>query len=133
MSHPDITLAEDTIHNPSEPRHYMSVESVSKHISIRCGEVTLADTSNALRLLEIGRHMYAPVIYVPKGDVACALEVTARESHCPLKGDCSWFSVNVADGEDIAWSYESPFPFAAVIAGYVAFDAERVTIEESPK
>ena len=59
---------------------------------------------------------------------------TANASHCPYKGDASYFSI-VAGGttaDNAVWSYEKPFPAMAEIAGYLAFYPNRVDkIEES--
>ena len=58
---------------------------------------------------------------------------TARASHCPFKGDASYFSI-VSGGttaDNAAWSYEKPLPAMAEIAGYLAFYPNRVDkIEE---
>ena len=128
-----ITLAERTIHRPSEPRHFMALSPVAGQVSIRLKDAVLAESASAVRLMEVGQRMYDPMIYLPRNDVAVALQKTDRESHCPLKGDCSWYSVAMDGGTDIAWSYEAPFDFAAEIAGLVAFDPARVTVVESPK
>ncbi len=40
------------------------------------------------------------------------LKPTAHSTHCPYKGDASYFSIE-ADGktlENAVWSYEKPFP-----------------------
>jgi uncharacterized protein (DUF427 family) len=60
---------------------------------------------------------------------------TEHSSHCPYKGDASYFSLNV-DGktaENAVWSYEQPFPAMAEIEGRLAFYPSRVdAIEELP-
>ncbi len=60
---------------------------------------------------------------------------TAHATHCPYKGDAAYFSI-VVDGrpsENAVWTYESPFPAMAPIAGHLAFYPSRVdTIEERP-
>lgn len=62
--------------------------------------------------------------YFPAGDVVSgAVEKTATTSHCPWKGDASYYSV-VVDGErntDAAWYYPAPLPAAEEITDYVAF------------
>ena len=82
----DVTLAKDTIHNPSEPRHFMAVEPVVGRIRLRLGDIVLAESRNALRLMEVGYRVYTPVIYLPRSDVKVALVETAKETHCPLEG-----------------------------------------------
>ncbi|SDP14410.1 Uncharacterized conserved protein, DUF427 family [Klenkia soli] len=62
--------------------------------------------------------------YFPLDSVAPGvLEPTDTTSHCPWKGDASYFSV-VADGQtitDAAWTYRQPKEAAAEIRDRVAF------------
>jgi uncharacterized protein (DUF427 family) len=58
---------------------------------------------------------------------------TDHSTHCPYKGDASYFSI-VADGRTVAnavWSYEQPFPAMTQIKDHLAFYPDRVDkIEE---
>ncbi|MEM8837156.1 MAG: DUF427 domain-containing protein [Pseudomonadota bacterium] len=128
----DVTLAKDTIHNPDEPRRFMTVTPVKGRVRVRLGDLLVAESDEALRLKEVGRLMYDPTLYLPRRAIAVPLMRAERESHCPLKGDCTWYSLQVPAEQEIAWSYREPFHFARVIASYVSFDPERVTIEEFP-
>ena len=96
---------------------------------IRAGGAVLGETSAALELSEGDR---APVIYFPRADIAMAfLERTETSSHCPHKGDASYYSI-VAKSRtipDAAWSYETPIAGAAAISGYLAFYPDKVTVE----
>ena len=60
---------------------------------------------------------------------------TQHTSHCPYKGDASYYSISV-DGrvaENAIWTYEQPFPGVTQIAGYMAFYPNRVdAIDQSP-
>lgn len=132
MSKDPITLAEGTIHNPKEPRHFMTLTPLKRRVRVSLDGVMLAETISAVRLLEVGYKMYPPVIYIPAKDISAPLSRSAHATHCPLKGDCSWYSVDTSNGSDIAWSYEYTFAFAESLQGLVAFDAARVTIEEGP-
>jgi uncharacterized protein (DUF427 family) len=62
--------------------------------------------------------------YFPADDVVRdRLETTATTSHCPWKGDASYYDV-VVDGErnaDAAWYYPAPYEAAASVKDYVAF------------
>ena len=129
----DVTLARGTIHAPEDIRHFMKIKGVTKRVIVRAGASPLADTRRSLRLLEVGHDMYTPALYIPREDVLAPLsQVAGKSTHCPLKGDAVYF--RLADGgpeaPDIAWSYPDPFGFAAAIAGYIAFDGDRVTVEE---
>ena len=56
------------------------------------------------------------------------LERTATHTHCPYKGDASYWSVRVGDRvvADAAWSYEDPLPVREDIRGYLCFYPSRV-------
>ncbi|WP_371036727.1 DUF427 domain-containing protein [Rhodosalinus sp. FB01] len=98
--------------------------------SVRAGGAVLGESSAALELDEEG---HAPVIYFPREDLAMAfLEPTERSSHCPHKGDASWFSIVTKSTTipDAAWSYEAPLDGVSEIAGHVAFyESDVVTVE----
>ena len=140
MSQPvltDITLAPDTVHNPREPRHFMRIKPVDAHVRIRRGGDVLAESGTAMRVLEIGRDFYEPVLYIPADDIGAPLGRSAAPStHCPIKGDAVYFDLLDAAGtavvEAIAWAYPDPVAGAEALAGRVAFDAAHVTIEQSP-
>jgi len=81
----------------------------------------LADGADVLVLQEAS---YPPVAYFRREDVATDyLGRTAHSTHCPYKGDASYFTVS-RDGEVIenaVWSYEQPFPAMQAITGRLAF------------
>jgi hypothetical protein len=82
----------------------------------------------ALLLLEA---MHLPVYHFPPEDVRTdLLQPTDRSTHCPYKGDASYWSVIVGDRveEDIAWSYPFPIPECPKIQNLVAFFNERADI-----
>ena len=106
----------------------MRIKPVAATVRIRRGDTLLAETTDALRVLETGRDVYDPVIYVPERDVTGMLEpVGDKATHCPLKGDCSYFAL---DGLEIAWTYDRPLDIADALYGHVAFYPDKVTIEE---
>jgi uncharacterized protein (DUF427 family) len=76
---------------------------------------TLAESDNTI-LVE-GNH------YFPASDVASEhLTTSDTHTHCPWKGDASYYSV-VAGGDtnaDAAWYYPAPFDAAAKVRDYVA-------------
>jgi uncharacterized protein (DUF427 family) len=98
--------------------------------SVRAGGAVLGESSNALELVEGDM---APVIYFPREDIAMAfLDQTDSSSHCPHKGDASYFSVVTKSRtlENAVWSYEDPKEAAAQIKGHLAFyGMEEITVE----
>jgi|SRR5215831_2059619 len=113
------------------PDHPITIAPNPKRVRVRFGGQTIADTGRALTLKEAG---YAAVQYVPRADVVMdLLKPTTHSSHCPYKGDASYFTIAAGGktAENAVWSYEQPFPTMADIAGYVAFYPNRVdAIEE---
>jgi uncharacterized protein (DUF427 family) len=106
--------------------HAISIEAEPNRVRVILGGVAIADTTKALILRE-GR--LPAVHYIPREDVvAGAISRTGHRSHCPFKGDASYFTltgggVRVENG---AWSYEQPFPAVEVIRGHLAFYPNRV-------
>ncbi|TMM55005.1 DUF427 domain-containing protein [Sulfitobacter sabulilitoris] len=99
--------------------------------SVRAGGAVLGESSAALELIEGD---YPPVIYFPRGDIAMAfLDRTDKTSHCPHKGDASYFSVVTKSKtlQDVVWSYETPNEAVARIKDHLAFYTNgEVTVEQ---
>jgi uncharacterized protein (DUF427 family) len=112
------------------PDHPITITANPKRVRVSAGDVVIADTTHALTLKEAS---YPPVQYVPRSDANMALlKRSERTTHCPYKGDASYYSV-VADGktlENSSWTYETPFPAMAEISGHLAFYPDKVKIEE---
>ncbi len=126
---------EGAIRRPDAPSHFMVLKPISKRIVVRLtnGPV-LAESTTATRLMEAGKALYDPVVYLPMEDVTVALARQDRTTFCPLKGDASYFRLESGQDtqDDIAWSYEAPFDFSRDIKGLIAFYPDRVVIEEHP-
>jgi uncharacterized protein (DUF427 family) len=61
------------------------------------------------------------------------LERTQHTTHCPYKGDASYFTATAGGlvRENAVWSYEDPYPAVRQIAGHLAFYPNKVdAIEE---
>jgi uncharacterized protein (DUF427 family) len=102
---------------PRPPR----LERTAKHIRVELGDVVLADTRSAFRVLETS---HPPVYYVPPGDVAMAhLVETAGSSFCEWKGRARYYDVVVGDRRlgRVAWSYPEPTAAFEPIRHHIAF------------
>ena len=118
--------------SPRHP-HAITIEKHPKRVTVKFNGQTIADTQDALVLKE---GPLPPVLYFPRRDVTMAnLERTTHSTHCPFKGDASYFTV-IVDGrvaENAAWSYEAPFASVSEIKDHIAFYREKMdAIEESP-
>ena len=131
-----VTLVPNAIHNPVEPRHFMRLQPVFERVRISLGRTLLAESLKAIRVVEIGRDVYPPVLYLDRDDMAARLRRRSETTHCPLKGDASYFDVLDQGGELLlekgAWSYEAPIEAASELAGRIAFYPDGLTFELSP-
>jgi uncharacterized protein (DUF427 family) len=112
--------------------HPIVISRSGKRVRVTFAGKTIADTTRALSLAEAS---YPPVFYIPRADADMAtLARTAHHTHCPYKGDASYFTISAGGktAENAVWSYEQPFPAVAEIKEYLAFYPNRVDgIEES--
>jgi uncharacterized protein (DUF427 family) len=99
--------------------------------SVRAGGAVLAESAKALELSEGD---YPSVIYFPMKDIAMALlDKTDHSSHCPHKGDASYYSIASRSKtyDNAAWYYADPLEDVARIKDYIAFYAnDAVTVEQ---
>jgi uncharacterized protein (DUF427 family) len=82
---------------------------------------TVIDSHRAKLLHEQG---LLPIYYFPEEEVRMdLLEATDHSTHCPFKGDASYWSVRVGEclAENAAWSYPEPIEGAPPLRGYLAF------------
>ncbi len=97
--------------------HRIEVHPSDTRIRVEHDGELLAESERALALEETG---LPTRYYLPAEDVRMELlEASATASHCPFKGDASYYS---APGvEDAFWVYENPSEEdAKPIAGYLA-------------
>lgn len=110
---------------------HISIRKADGTWSVRAGGAVLGESTNALELREGD---YPPVIYFPREDIAMAfLDSSSKSTHCPHKGDASYFSVVTKSTtlNDAVWSYENPKEEVARIKGHLAFyTGENITVEQ---
>ena len=98
------------------PAHLLYFEPYERRMRAVLGGETVIDTTGGMLLYESN---IGPVLYVPQEDVrADLLTRTDHTTHCPFKGDATYWSVG--DAENVLWGYEQPIESAAFLLGYVA-------------
>ena len=128
-----VPLVPEMIHRPDAPTHMMRILPAGRRVTVRMDGRELAASDGALRVIEIGRDVHDPILYLPRADVSAPLEATAKSTHCPLKGDTTYYDLGGDPAaSEIAWSYTRPLPFAVGLKDFVAFDPSRVSVEEGP-
>ena len=112
------------------PDHPITITPNSRRVRVEIHGHVIADTAEALTLKEAD---YPAVQYLPRKDVEMGFfGPTEHRTHCPYKGDASYFTTKI-DGEvleNVAWSYETPFPAMEQIRGMLAFYTNRVRVYE---
>lgn len=100
------------------PAHRILFEPHARRFRAEVDGVTVLDTVGGHLLHE---SQILPVLYVPLDDVdADRLERSEHTTHCPFKGDASYWHVRVGDRlvENALWAYEDPVPEAAWLRGF---------------
>jgi uncharacterized protein (DUF427 family) len=108
------------------PAHVLYLHEVPQRVRGRFAGETVVDTRRAMLLHETG---LLPQWYVPLADVRQDLiERTDRTTHCPFKGDASYWTLRVGDraAENAIWGYEHPKPDCPPLTGLVAFYFDRL-------
>lgn len=120
------------MNSPHHP-HAITLEKNPHHVKVTFHGTVIADTQRALLLRE---GSLPPVNYIPREDVNMSyLQRTDHSTHCPFKGDASYYTVKVDDrmAENAVWSYEAPFASIDAIKEYmVCYHETMDTIEELP-
>ncbi len=116
------------------PDHPITITPNRNRVRVTFAGEVIADTTHALTLQEAS---YPPALYIPRADTKMELLTsTSNATHCPYKGDASYFSIAAGGktAENAVWSYATPFPAMTEIKEYLAFYPNRVDkIEESAK
>jgi uncharacterized protein (DUF427 family) len=108
------------------PDHPITLTENISRIVVKAGGKVIADTRAAITLREAS---YPPVYYIPRDDVAMSQLVrTEHKTHCPYKGDASYYSIPAGGdrAKNAVWSYENPYPAVTQIKDHLAFYPDRV-------
>lgn len=106
--------------------HVLYFEDSPRRVRVVFNGETVAD-SRRVKLLHETAHL--PVYYFPEQDVRMdLLTPTAHQTHCPVKGDASYWNIVVGErgAENAVWSYPEPLEGAPPLGGYLAFYWDRV-------
>ena len=103
------------------------LEPTPKRIRVIVAGETVADSRRAMLLQESGLQ---PVYYFPPEDVRSELlEPTDKHTHCPKKGDASYYTIRVGDRmvKGAAWYYPEPIDDApGALKGLIAFYWDKI-------
>lgn len=100
------------------PAHRLLFEDYPRRVRALVGNHALLDSMRGRLLFETG---ILPVYYLPVDDLdADSLEESDHTTHCPFKGDASYWHLRVGDHtyDNAVWHYPEPLPPAAWLKGY---------------
>ena len=105
------------------PAPHITTQPAAVRVRVTVSGEIIADTRDALALKE---GSYPVVYYIPRKDVKMdRLARTSHSTHCPFKGDASYFSLK-GGPDNAVWSYEKPFDEMAAIKDHLAFYPSKV-------
>jgi len=102
------------------------VEACGLRVRVEFGGIVIANSMNALRLLETS---HPPTYYIPPVDVRLEyLHSNPDRTFCEYKGSASYWDLEVGErvSESAAWSYAAPTGAYGVLRDHFAFYAQRV-------
>ena len=110
------------------PDHPITITPAAKRMRVKIHNHVIADSADVQILQEAS---YPAVAYFPRADVEMGfMAKTAHSTHCPYKGDASYFTLHIEGDikENAVWSYETPYPAMETIKDHVAFYPNQVEI-----
>lgn len=115
---------ERIVGHAADPYHRNDIRDTSRHLVVRVGERTVADTTAPVVLYESG---FAPRWYVPRTDIdASALTPVDGRTFCPYKGLASYYDVGGVNRA--AWYYPEAWSEVSRIRDHVSFEQDKVTV-----
>ncbi|RPF19925.1 DUF427 domain-containing protein [Myceligenerans xiligouense] len=123
----DTWLEEDEVLHTHARSPYVRTDALpsSRHVRVVVGGEVVAESHRPVVLTETG---LVPRYYLPRVDVRMdLLTPTDTTSHCPYKGEASYWSLSAGGTEltDIVWGYTTPLPESVRLAGLVCFWPEK--------
>ena len=112
------------------PDHPITLTTNPKRVRARVDGHVIADTTAAISLQEAS---YPAMQYFPRADVEMGfMAKTELHTTCPFKGEASYYTLTIEGDvlQDVAWSYETPYPHMQGIEGLIAFYPNKVEVYE---
>ena len=113
--------------------HTISTHAEDIHVEVRLDGELVASAQRPVLLEETG---LPTAYYLPKSDLIATARPLELSTHCPFKGDASYWTIDAGgrSHDAIAWSYEQPKEGAEEIEGHVAFfsDLAEILVDGTP-
>ncbi len=106
----------------AHPGHTITISAPTHTVKVRKDGHSYATTKRAVRLDEGG---YPPRYYIPMADAEMGrFDKTDHATHCPFKGDASYWTIRGPNGErfeNAVWSYRAPYDECLAIKDLLCF------------
>ena len=112
-----------------DPYHRVDVRESSRHVRVLAGDEVVAETSRPKLLSETG---VPNRWYIPREDVRTEILTSSETTtHCPYKGQASYYSLSAGrtEVEDAAWYYPEPLENALKARDHLCFMGDAITTE----
>ncbi len=131
MTHREGPLAANQVASawPDHPNYRIDITPCQHTSRVWHNDILVAESDGCLVVTETD---HVDRLYFPESDVRWdQLTPSDRTTECPFKGRATyWGLVGAHDQADgVAWTYRTPLPEVAGIAGYVAFYDTNCRIE----
>jgi uncharacterized protein (DUF427 family) len=107
--------------------HTVTTHAKDVHVEVRLDGEVVASAQRPVLLEETG---LPTAYYLPKADLVADVRALELSTHCPFKGDASYWTIEAGGRthDAIAWSYEHPKEGAEEITSHLAFFSDRAEI-----
>lgn len=113
---------------PAHPDYRVDIAPCAYVGQVWLGDILVAHSEHCLVVTETD---HVDRLYFPAADVIWdLLSATDHTTVCPFKGEATYWSLRHGDDviEDVAWSYPTPLPEVAELAGHVSFYDETLRV-----
>ncbi len=113
---------------PRTPYHRVDCRPGHRGLRVTLNGATLVDTAESTVLFETAWHRGCTS--TPRSGTHRPAAPLGHHRLLQLQGHATYWSAVIGDTviEDIAWSYETPLPESAPIAGFLSFDETRTEV-----
>lgn len=108
------------------PDYQIQFRNLPGKVELFCGDTLIASTSDAIEVLE---SQHKPALYIPLANLdQTSLRASDTQTHCPFKGDASYWTVEVPGRrvKDVFWYYPHPFDEVSELKEFAGVYRNRV-------
>ncbi len=99
------------------------LEKVARHILVKVGSLVVAETREAIRILETAS---PPSYYLPSNAIKIDLIHCRESSFCEWKGEATYLSMDNVTSNPVGWMYKNPSSRFFSIKDYIGFYPGRI-------